>query len=44
VTINLNGDYDGGDLRFPEFGDRTYRAPPAGAVVFAARCCTKRRR
>lgn len=34
VTINLNEDYDGGDLRFPEFGMRTYRAPPGGAVVF----------
>jgi hypothetical protein len=36
VTINLNaGEYDGGDLRFPEFGSRTYRAPTGGAVVFA---------
>jgi predicted 2-oxoglutarate/Fe(II)-dependent dioxygenase YbiX len=36
VTINLNaGGYDGGDLRFPEFGGRTYRAPTGGAVVFS---------
>lgn len=36
VTINLNPDeYDGGDLRFPEFGNRTYRAPKGGAVVFS---------
>ena len=36
VTINLNaGDYDGGDLRFPEFGQRSYRAPTGGAVVFS---------
>lgn len=36
VTINLNTDeYDGGDLRFPEFGPRTYRAPTGGAVVFS---------
>lgn len=36
VTINLNAeDYDGGDLRFPEFGGRTYRAPTGGAVVFS---------
>jgi predicted 2-oxoglutarate/Fe(II)-dependent dioxygenase YbiX len=36
VTINLNaGDYDGGDLRFPEYGLRTYRAPTGGAVVFS---------
>lgn len=35
VTINLNAeDYDGGDLVFPEFGPRTYRAPTGGAVVF----------
>ncbi|WP_374942505.1 2OG-Fe(II) oxygenase [Sphingomonas sp.] len=35
-TINLNaGDYDGGDLRFPEFGARTYRAPTGGAVIFS---------
>jgi predicted 2-oxoglutarate/Fe(II)-dependent dioxygenase YbiX len=36
VTINLNaGEYEGGDLRFPEFGARTYRAPTGGAVVFS---------
>lgn len=35
-TINLNtDDYDGGDLCFPEFGPRTYRAPTGGAVVFS---------
>jgi predicted 2-oxoglutarate/Fe(II)-dependent dioxygenase YbiX len=36
VTINLNtGEYDGGDLCFPEFGPQTYRAPAGGAVVFS---------
>ena len=35
VTINLNDDYEGGDLRFPEWGTRTYRAPAGGAVVFS---------
>lgn len=35
VTINLNDDYDGGDLRFPEFGARRYRAPRGGAIVFS---------
>ena len=35
VTLNLNGDYDGGDLTFPEFGTRSYRAPHGGAVVFS---------
>jgi predicted 2-oxoglutarate/Fe(II)-dependent dioxygenase YbiX len=35
-TINLNAeDYDGGELRFPEFGRRTYRAPTGGAVIFS---------
>lgn len=35
-TINLNADaYEGGDLSFPEFGKRTYRAPTGGAVVFS---------
>jgi predicted 2-oxoglutarate/Fe(II)-dependent dioxygenase YbiX len=36
VSINLNAeDFDGGDLRFPEFGSRTYRPPTGGAVVFS---------
>jgi peroxiredoxin/predicted 2-oxoglutarate/Fe(II)-dependent dioxygenase YbiX len=36
VTINLNAEeYTGGDLRFPEFGTKTYRAPTGGAVVFS---------
>ncbi len=36
VTINLNaGDYEGGDLMFPEYGPRTYRAPTGGAIVFS---------
>jgi predicted 2-oxoglutarate/Fe(II)-dependent dioxygenase YbiX len=35
VTINLNKDYDGCDLVFPEFGRRVYRAPQGGAVVFS---------
>lgn len=36
VTINLNAeDYDGGELRFPEYGSQTFRAPTGGAVVFS---------
>ncbi len=36
VSINLNADeFEGGDLRFPEFGSRTYRPPTGGAVVFS---------
>ncbi|HEY3948287.1 2OG-Fe(II) oxygenase [Phenylobacterium sp.] len=34
-SINLNGDFEGGDLRFPEFGHKTYRPPVGGAVVFS---------
>ena len=35
-TLNLNADdYEGGDLVFPEFGSRTYRAPTGGAVIFS---------
>lgn len=36
VTINLDAEaYQGGDLCFPEFGTRRYRAPTGGAVVFS---------
>ena len=35
VTVNLNSGYEGGDLRFPEYGPRTYRAPVGGAIVFS---------
>ncbi len=36
VTINLNAEeYEGGDLRFPEYDTKTYRAPTGGAVVFS---------
>jgi len=35
VSINLNKDYEGGDLVLPEFGRRAYRAPHAGAIVFS---------
>jgi peroxiredoxin/predicted 2-oxoglutarate/Fe(II)-dependent dioxygenase YbiX len=37
VTINLNAEsYEGGDLRFPEYGPRaSYRPPSGGAVIFS---------
>lgn len=36
VSINLNAEeYTGGDVRFPEYGSRSYRAPTGGAVVFS---------
>jgi len=34
-SINLNDDFEGGDLRFAEFGLTTYRPPLGGAVVFS---------
>jgi predicted 2-oxoglutarate/Fe(II)-dependent dioxygenase YbiX len=37
VTLNLNDGFEGGDLRFPEFGRRLYRPPAGGATVF---CCS----
>ena len=36
VTINLNAeDYEGSDLRFPEYGRQTCRAPTGGACIFS---------
>lgn len=37
LSINLNAaeDYDGGEVRFPEFGRQLYRPPAGGAVVFS---------
>lgn len=34
-SINLNADFIGGDLRFAEFGRKTYRAPAGGAIVYS---------
>jgi predicted 2-oxoglutarate/Fe(II)-dependent dioxygenase YbiX/peroxiredoxin len=35
VTINLNqGEYDGGELNFPEFGPAAFSPPMGGAAVF----------
>lgn len=37
VVVSLNADdYEGGDLRFPEFGRRTYRAGTGAALVFSS--------
>ncbi|MDB5372137.1 MAG: hypothetical protein JWP04_779 [Belnapia sp.] len=36
VSLNLDAEaHAGGDLRFPEFGQRLYRPPTGGAVVFS---------
>lgn len=36
VSLHLNPDeYEGGDVRFPEYGQQLYRAPTGGAVVLS---------
>ncbi|ELS01732.1 putative iron-regulated protein [Xenococcus sp. PCC 7305] len=36
VSVNLNtGEYEGGCLKFPEFGRQTYTVPAGGAIVFS---------
>lgn len=35
VTINLNSEFEGGELSFPEYGPRSYKPAPGGAVVFS---------
>lgn len=35
VSINLNSDFDGGELSFPEYGPRSFKPPIGGAVVFS---------
>jgi predicted 2-oxoglutarate/Fe(II)-dependent dioxygenase YbiX/peroxiredoxin len=35
VSINLNDDFEGGEVSFPEYGPRSFKAPVGGAVVFS---------
>lgn len=35
VTVNLDDDFDGGHLRFPEFGSDEFRPRPGAAIVFS---------
>lgn len=35
VSINLNEDFDGGEVSFPEYGPRSFKAPKGAAVVFS---------
>ena len=35
LTLNLNDDYDGGELRFPEYGPTRYRPATGEALVFS---------
>lgn len=38
LSLNLNAgdDYDGGEVRFPEFGRELYRPVPGGALIFSS--------
>ena len=35
VSINLNDAFEGGEVSFPEYGPRSFKPPPGGAVVFS---------
>jgi predicted 2-oxoglutarate/Fe(II)-dependent dioxygenase YbiX len=35
VSINLNSDFEGGEVSFPEYGPRGFKPPPGGAIVFS---------
>lgn len=36
VSLNLNEDYDGGELVFPEFGTARYKPQPGSACIFSS--------
>lgn len=35
ASVNLNDEFDGGEVSFPEYSSRGFKAPPGGAVVFS---------
>jgi len=35
MSVNLNEDYEGGELCFPEYGTRTYKMPAGCALIFS---------
>ena len=35
LTLNLNDEYEGGQLRFPEYGPDVYRPRPGAALIFS---------
>ena len=35
VSINLNADFEGGELNFPEYGGKWFKMPPGTAIVFS---------
>lgn len=34
VSINLNHDFEGGEVSFPEYSSRTFKSPAGGAIIF----------
>jgi predicted 2-oxoglutarate/Fe(II)-dependent dioxygenase YbiX len=35
LSLNLNDDFEGGELSFPEYGPRSYKMPAGCAVIFS---------
>ncbi len=35
MSLNLNDSYEGGEVRFPEYGSRLYRPPAGAALLFS---------
>jgi len=35
VSVNLNDDFDGGEISFPEYGPQSFKPAPGAAVVFS---------
>lgn len=35
ISINLNSEFEGGEVSFPEYGPRSFKPPAGGAVVFS---------
>lgn len=35
VSINLNDDFEGGEIGFPEYGPQTFKPPAGAAVIFS---------
>ncbi len=43
VSINLNSDFDGGEISFPEYNPRTFKADPGTAACSRPRSCIRSR-
>ncbi|MEI7444937.1 MAG: 2OG-Fe(II) oxygenase [Burkholderiales bacterium] len=35
VSVNLNAEFEGGEIGFPEYGPRTFKPAPGAAIVFS---------